>query len=414
MRAISSGLSYTRKTTGQVKLELEDTTSVRAWSFMINNDYLGEFYMEKKNIVLRIEHLNKSFKNSQVLKDLNLDIKESEFVTLLGPSGSGKTTLLNIIAGFVTADSGDIYIGEKRVNKVEPRKRGLGMVFQSWALFPHMNVFDNIAFGLKIKKYPKDKVKKRVNEALELVKLSGEGVSQKFPSQLSGGMQQRVAVARAIVPEPNIMLFDEPLSNLDAKLRKEMRIELKKLHKKLQMTVLYVTHDQEEALSMSDQICVMHRGSILRKAIPNEVYNNPRFKFVCNFLGEANLFEGRIKEVLGQKVIVEAEGINLVASLDFPAVVNQQILLALRPEKIHINNESSLKIDNSLRATVKDIAYYGKSVNYYLDLAGKDITVFKYQETSDCYFEKGKEVYIEFPATAFCILKNEREEVDNE
>ncbi|MBA7576776.1 Spermidine/putrescine import ATP-binding protein PotA [subsurface metagenome] len=180
------------------------------------------------------------------------------------------------------------------------------------------------------------------------------------------------------------------------------------------MTVLYVTHDQEEALTMSDQICVMYGGGILRKGAPNEVYDNPRFKFVCNFLGEANLFEGRIKEILGQKVIVEAEGINLVASLDFPAVVNQQILLALRPEKIHISNESSLKIDNSLRATIKDIVYCGKSINYYLDLAGKDITVFEHRKTSDRYFEKGKEVYIEFEASAFCILKNGREEVNNE
>ena len=369
--------------------------------------------MKKKDTVLRIERVNKSFGNLQVLKDLNLTIKEGEFLTLLGPSGSGKTTLLNIVAGFVTPDSGDIYIRVKRVNEVEPRKRHLGMVFQSWALFPHMDVFDNIAFGLKIKKYPKDEVKKRVNEVLKLVKLSEE-VSQKFPSQLSGGMQQRVALARAIVLESNMILFDEPLSNLDARLRKEMRIELKKIHEKLQMTVLYVTHDQEEALTMSDQICVMYGGGILRKGAPNEVYDNPRFKFVCNFLGEANLFEGRIKEILGQKVIVEAEGINLVASLDFPAVVNQQILLALRPEKIHINNESSLKIDNSLRATVKDIVYCGKSINYYLDLAGKDITVFEHRKTSDRYFEKGKEVYIEFEASAFCILKNGREEVNNE
>ncbi|MBA7576777.1 Oligosaccharides import ATP-binding protein MsmX [subsurface metagenome] len=186
--------------------------------------------MKKKDTVLRIERVNKSFGNLQVLEDLNLTIKEGEFLTLLGPSGSGKTTLLNIVAGFVTPDSGDIYIRGKRVNEVEPRKRHLGMVFQSWALFPHMDVFDNIAFGLKIKKYPKDEVKKRVNEVLELVKLS-EGVSQKFPSQLSGGMQQRVALARAIVLGSNMILFDEPLSNLDARLRKEMRVELKKYMK---------------------------------------------------------------------------------------------------------------------------------------------------------------------------------------
>jgi len=370
--------------------------------------------MKKKDIVLRLDRVNKSFGNLKVLTDLNLTVKEGEFLTLLGPSGCGKTTILNIVAGFVTPDSGDIYLRGKRVNEVEPRKRHLGMVFQSWALFPHMNVFDNIAFGLRIKKYPKDEVKERVNGVLDLIKLSGGGVSQKFPSQLSGGMQQRVALARAIVVESDMILFDEPLSNLDAKLRKEMRIELKKLHEKLQITVLYVTHDQEEALTISDQICVIYGGSILRKGTANEVYDNPRFKFVCNFLGEANLFEGRVKEILGQKIIVEAEGINLVASLDFPVVVNQQILLALRPEKIRINNGPSLKIDNSLRATVKDIVYYGKGINYYLDLAGEDITVFEHQKTSDHYFEKGKEVYIEFEASAFCILKNGREEVNIE
>jgi len=362
--------------------------------------------MNKKNILLKIENLSKSFDKLQVLKKLNLEVIEGEFLTLLGPSGCGKTTLLNIIAGFLKPDDGNIFLRGKIVNDIKPKDRNLSMVFQSWALFPHMNVFENVAFGLRMKKIPKNDIEKKVKEALNLVRLSN--ISKKFPSQLSGGMQQRVALARALVVQSNLVLFDEPLSNLDASLRKEMQVELKNIHEKLGITMVYVTHDQEEALTMSDQICVMCAGKILRKGSPLEVYNQPQSEFVCNFLGEANLFSGKVKNVLGNKALVDSEGITItLSSYDSSLATGREILLALRPEKINIILSPSSITDNSFKAVVKDFVYRGKSMTYYLDLNGKNIMVLKNPERT---IKKGQEVFVEFNSSDLCILKNEGEE----
>jgi len=358
-----------------------------------------------KNVILKIEDLSKSFEKQQVLSELNLEMSEGEFLTLLGPSGCGKTTLLNCIAGFVRPDKGSIYLRGKKVNDVKTKDRNLSMVFQSWALFPHMNVFDNIAFGLRMKGFTKKDIEKKVKKSLDLIKLSD--ISHKYPSQLSGGMQQRVALARAIVVESDIVLFDEPLSNLDARLRKQMQVELKNIHKDLGMTMLYVTHDQEEALTMSDQICVMCEGRILRKGSPMEVYDDPQYKFACNFLGEANIFKGKVKKLLDKKDVVleTTEGIKLeLASQDFSVAVDQEILVALRPEKININPTASRDIDNSFQASVKNIVYQGKSMIFYLDLNGKEIIAFGKPDYS---IVKDQEVYVEFKPSDLSVLKNE-------
>ncbi|MBI4280197.1 MAG: ABC transporter ATP-binding protein, partial [Armatimonadetes bacterium] len=233
--------------------------------------------------ILRLEAVSKTLGRQQVLRDFNLSIQPGEFVTLLGPSGCGKSTTLNLIAGLLRPDEGAIYLRGNLVNHVEPRKRRLGMVFQSWALFPHMTVYDNVAFGLQMKGWSRSAIERRVREMLELVRLPAVG--DKYPSQLSGGMQQRVALARALADEPDILLLDEPLSNLDARLRKEMQVELKRIHERLGVTTLFVTHSQEEALVMSDRVAVMNTGRIVRMGAPVEVYNNPRSRFVCTFLG---------------------------------------------------------------------------------------------------------------------------------
>lgn len=361
--------------------------------------------VEAKKAFLRLENVSKVFGKQKVLENFNLTVKEGEFVTLLGPSGCGKTTALNLIAGLLNPDSGKIYLRGRFVNDVITRKRQLGMVFQTWALFPHMNVYDNVAFGLRMQKKSKEEIDKKVKAMLELVRLPS--VFEKYPSQLSGGMRQRVALARGLAVEPNILLLDEPLSNLDAALRKEMQVELKRIHEQLRVTTVYVTHSQEEALVMSDRIAVMRNAKILRIGSPSTLYRDPRSKFICTFLGEANLFDGKVIDVHGSKASVKFREIVLKAQPMTPFVENRQILLALRPEMISVRKEPSPSADNSLKARIKEMIFTGNSITYYLDVAGKELVALEYQKTLEAIPEKGSEVFAEFEATAFSVLEEE-------
>ena len=246
------------------------------------------------DVILTLKNISKSFDGTDVLNQFNLEIKEHEFVTLLGPSGCGKTTTLRIIGGFETPDEGEVLFEGKSINKLPPNKRPFNTVFQKYSLFSHMNIYENVAFGLKIKKINKEEIDKKVKSALKMVNL--EGFEKRMPESLSGGQQQRIAIARAIVNEPKVLLFDEPLGALDLKLRQEMQFELKNLQKKLGITFLYVTHDQEEALTMSDTIVVMSEGVIQQLGSPTDIYNEPENAFVARFIGESNIIDGIMKE----------------------------------------------------------------------------------------------------------------------
>ncbi len=277
--------------------------------------------------IIELRNLSKRYGDNQVLDNLSLDIKRNEFLTLLGPSGCGKTTTLKIIAGFEYADEGKVLFEEHDITDIPPYERQINTVFQKYALFPHMNIYENIAFGLKIKKMPKDEIDKKVKEMLKLVAL--EGFENRQVESLSGGQQQRVAIARALVNEPKVLLLDEPLGALDLKLRKEMQIELKKIQKKLGITFIFVTHDQEEALTMSDKIIVMNKGKIQQMGTPQDIYNEPENAFVARFIGESNIFDG----VMIDDYLVE------FCSKKFKCVdkdfeKNENIEVVIRPEDI--------------------------------------------------------------------------------
>ena len=248
----------------------------------------------EQNVLLRLQHISVKFDDEVILKDLSLDIHEKEFVTLLGPSGCGKTTTLRIIAGFVNPDSGDVLFEGKRINDVPPYHRQINTIFQKYALFPHLNVYENVAFGLRVQKLPEKEIHKTVNEMLELVNL--KGFNKRNINSLSGGQQQRVSIARALAVKPRVLLLDEPLGALDLKLRKDMQNELKGIQQRLGITFIYVTHDQEEALSMSDTVVVMDSGAIQQIGTPQDIYNEPKNAFVADFIGESNIIDGVMLE----------------------------------------------------------------------------------------------------------------------
>lgn len=277
--------------------------------------------------IIELKNIKKSYDELTILDNLNLSIRKNEFLTLLGPSGCGKTTTLKIIAGFEYADEGEVLFEGDKINDLPPHKRQLNTVFQKYALFPHMNIYENIAFGLKIKKLPKDEIDKKVKEMLKLVSL--EGYEKRSVDSLSGGQQQRIAIARALVNEPKVLLLDEPLGALDLKLRQEMQTELKKIQQKLGITFIFVTHDQEEALSMSDTIVVMNKGKIQQMGTPEDIYNEPKNSFVARFIGESNIFDGvMIRDFKVSFCDKEFE------CVDKGFLENEQIEVVIRPEDI--------------------------------------------------------------------------------
>ncbi len=291
---------------------------------------------------ISIKNLTKVFvinqKNKVVaVDDVTLEVKPGEFVTLLGPSGCGKTTLLRMIAGFETLTAGDIYIGEENIGAQTPDKRDTAMVFQNYALFPHMNVFDNIAYGLKIRKLPKTEIKQRVQKILDLMKMND--FAHRVPAQMSGGQQQRVSLARALVMEPGVLLFDEPLSNLDAKLRIHMRDEIRKIQKEVGITSIYVTHDQSEAMGLSDKIVIMKDGVIQQIGTPREIYQKPINAFVAGFIGKTNVVEGKIMSTNNSNYEVDIQGITHMVKSDNKLSVGDKVSMMLRPESIIVEGE---------------------------------------------------------------------------
>jgi len=337
-----------------------------------------------KKVIVRLEGFGKSYGNKEVIKDIDLEIYEGEFLTLLGSSGCGKTTILRSISGLDTPTYGKVYIDSEDVTNLEPQKREVNTIFQNYALFPLMTVYDNIAFGLKMKKVPQDEIKKRVNEMLELVHL--EGYEKRFPRELSGGEQQRVSLARGLINRPKVLLLDEPISALDLKLRKEMQIELKMLQRKLGITFIYVTHDQDEALSMSDRIVVLRNGKIEQIDSPNDIYEKPNSLYVAEFIGEANVFKTKVISVDKIRNLIYLENNMLAYNKGY--VLGDEITVVLRPENIKISK--NLKRKNSMIGKVKELIYDGSSVKLIIKVDDTLIKVIVYG--NDKVYKRGEEL----------------------
>lgn len=331
--------------------------------------------------LIRLRNIRMAFDDEVVLNDLNLYINDKEFLTLLGPSGCGKTTTLRIIGGFTTPVSGDVLFDGVRINDVPPYRRQINTVFQKYALFPFLNVYDNVAFGLKIKKKDKKEIDEKVKKTLKLVGL--EGFEKRNVTLLSGGQQQRVAIARALVNEPKVLLLDEPLGALDAKLRKEMQTELKKIQKEVGITFIFVTHDQEEALSMSDTVVVMNEGIIQQIGSPVDIYNEPENRFVAKFIGESNIIEDA---VMKKDLLVSFDGFDFEC-VDKGFKDNEEVEVVLRPEDIDIVDVEHSKI----KGTVKSIIFKGVHYEIVVETKDRDYLI----HTTD-YFEIGLNVGLTF------------------
>ncbi len=314
-----------------------------------------------------------------VVKDLNLDIAEGEFITMLGPSGSGKTTCLMMLAGFETPTNGEIYLDGNPISNIPPHKRGIGMVFQNYALFPHMTVYENLAFPLKVRKIPKDEIDKKVDKALSMVSLGG--YESRMPGQLSGGQQQRVAVARALVFDPAVVLMDEPLGALDKNLRESMQYEIKHIHESIGVTVVYVTHDQGEALTMSNRIAVFNDGKVQQLSSPDKLYEEPVNSFVAEFIGENNTFNGQVIDILKGKCKVKLDsGTEIISN---PIRVNskgEKTIVSLRPERAIINPEN--KMENIHNGKIEEVIYHGDHTRVRLNLLGNKEFILKIPNSS--------------------------------
>ena len=330
---------------------------------------------------VKFDKVDKSYDGKiLVVKDLQLDIEEGEFVTMLGPSGSGKTTCLMMLAGFETPTHGEIYLDGRAISSIPPHKRGIGMVFQNYALFPHMTVYENLAFPLRVRKIPKDEADKKIDKALSMVSL--QGFADRMPGQLSGGQQQRVAVARSLVFDPQLVLMDEPLGALDKNLRESMQYEIKHIHESIGVTVVYVTHDQTEALTMSNRIAVFNDGHVQQLSGPNELYETPVNSFVAEFIGENNTIIGTVKEVSGDQAKVETEqGESVIANPIAVHAAGEKTKISLRPERVMINPSDNL--ENKFEASVAEIIYHGDHTRVRVNVLNNDQFILKIPNASD-------------------------------
>lgn len=330
-------------------------------------------------ILLELKNIKKKFDGVGVLEGIQLSVEKGEFITLLGSSGCGKTTTLRIIAGLETPDEGQVLLEGKDVTGLPPHKRDVNTVFQNYALFPHMNVADNVGYGLKIKKVPKDEIRYKVKEMLELVQLSG--YEKRKPSELSGGQKQRVAIARALANNPKILLLDEPLGALDLQLRRAMQLELKRLQKKLGVTFIYITHDQEEAINMSDRIVVMNKGLFEQIGTPDDIYNHPKTSYVATFVGNANIIDGVVDRVVENQILVSACGGKVLVDLRGEKVrPGEKVTLAVRSENIQIDDDCGC----GLEAVVQEKSFAGGLLRMVLQTVdGKQLVASRYGIDAD-------------------------------
>ena len=336
--------------------------------------------MSKNQEFVKFDKVDKSYDGKVlVVKDLNLDIAEGEFITMLGPSGSGKTTCLMMLAGFETPTNGEIYLDANPISNIPPHKRGIGMVFQNYALFPHMTVYENLAFPLKVRKISKEDIDKKVDKALSMVSLSG--FENRMPAQLSGGQQQRVAVARALVFDPTVVLMDEPLGALDKNLRESMQYEIKHIHENIGVTVVYVTHDQSEALTMSNRIAVFYDGKVQQLSSPDKLYEEPVNSFVAEFIGENNTFAGEVINFQKDQCKVKlSNGSEIIANPISVKSNGERTTVSLRPERALINTKN--KMDNNFKGKIEEVIYHGDHTRVRIDLLGNKEFILKIPNSS--------------------------------
>ena len=341
---------------------------------------------------VRFEKIDKSYDGEVlVVKNLNLNIQKGEFVTMLGPSGSGKTTTLMMLAGFETPTNGEIFLDGTPISKIPPYEREIGMVFQNYALFPHMTVQENLSFPLEVRKMQKSEIESKVKNALDMVELGNFGT--RFPAQLSGGQQQRVALARALVFEPRLVLMDEPLGALDKNLREQMQYEIKHIHERISITVVYVTHDQSEALTMSNRIAVFDDGVVQQLSTPDILYEKPENSFVAQFIGENNRFEGIVKNINGNNCEVELNSGEKVTALKVNvASVGEKTELSIRPERVVIN--STNEIENTFEGNVKELIYLGDHIRVRLNVCGNEEFIVKVPNEGKISFSENDNIRV--------------------
>ena len=358
--------------------------------------------MSKTKKGVRLDHISKIYqdpktgKDFYAVKDTSLNIEPGSFVTLLGPSGCGKTTTLRMIAGFESPDEGEIYLGEQAINALTPNKRDTAMVFQSYALLPHYNVFDNVAYGLKLRKVPKDEIQQRVMKILDLVELTG--MEGRMTNQLSGGQQQRVALARALVIEPSVLLFDEPLSNLDAKLRVSMRTEIRRIQQEVGITAIYVTHDQSEAMALSDNIIIMNKGVVAQMGAPQDIYYHPNSEFVADFIGEANFLRGTLDRMDGDHAILKVEGHATRVPAKEGMTAGAEYTVVLRPESAVLKDEGGLPCQVTLSC------FMGSYQNYHVQVGGALVKLTDYNPKNKRIYQVGEQCSLVFDPESVHIL----------
>ena len=336
------------------------------------------------SVTINIKNAVKRYGKSTIISGLTLEIREGEFFTLLGPSGCGKTTLLRMIAGFNSIEGGDFFFNGERINMIDPAKRNIGMVFQNYAIFPHLSVKNNVAFGLKNRKYPKDKIESETQKFLELMKI--DQFKDRMPNRLSGGQQQRVALARALVIQPDVLLMDEPLSNLDAKLRVEMRQTIREIQKRVGITTVYVTHDQEEAMAISDRIAVMKDGIIQHIGTPKDLYQRPANLFVSSFIGRTNILEAQATVDGASMALNFKDGFQVILNNVKPEFLqNRKVIVSIRPEEFVISENSG----EGLRAVVDSSVFLGLNTHYYVHLdSGQEVEIIQESKIDEIISEK--------------------------
>ena len=358
--------------------------------------------MEKQKKGVRLEHISKIYKDPKTgkefyaVQDTTLDIEAGTFVTLLGPSGCGKTTTLRMIAGFESPDEGEIYLGDEPINELTPNKRDTAMVFQSYALLPHYNIFDNVAYGLKLRKLDKATIKEKVTNILKLVGL--EGMEARMTNQLSGGQQQRVALARALVIEPGVLLFDEPLSNLDAKLRVSMRTEIRRIQQEAGITAIYVTHDQSEAMALSDNIIIMNKGVVAQMGTPQEIYYHPNSEFVADFIGEANFLKGVMTGADGDHSLLDVAGTKVRVPAKEGMTPGETYTVVLRPES------ATLAPEGGLPCQVVLSCFMGSYQNYHVMVGDTLVKLTDYNPKNKRIYQVGESCSLVFDPESVHIL----------